>query len=186
MPEFPRVTRAPEELGFYSSFEAARLPLPKRQKIQQMAYAPPGGNEPTFSGEIIITEYEGVATRAEAEEARDGYAKRYKSEQYGPVEDFRVDERPAWGWTETSFYKGKVDSMQLTLIVPYETMTYSIEFSARKPEWQNIEYLRSVATSFELPKKHATTAAGLIIFGVLTGALTWIWWKVKEAEASAG
>lgn len=186
IPEYPRVTKAPEELGFYANFEAARLPLPKRTKIRQMAYAPPAGGDPKHSGEIIITEYEGVATRAEVEESRDAYAKRYgnKSTEYGPVEDFRADRRPAWGWTEKQIYKDEVASLTQTLVIPYEQVTYSIEVDARKKEWQTSEFIQSVATSFEVPRKGSRTATGLILFGVLSGILTWVYWKIQEAERS--
>ncbi|MCC6129661.1 MAG: hypothetical protein IT186_07000 [Acidobacteria bacterium] len=175
--ELPRVKEAPQELAFMTSIRAARVPLPGRKLVTQMGYEPPGGGDPENLGYITIGEFEGAATKGEFQEARDKYASRYKSEAYGELEDLMIDGRPAWAYTVTYTYKGKVSSVIYTAAVPYETKTYTIEFSGRREEWQDPAYLRRVVASFEVPKKGRGTAIALMVFGVALGAVTFFYWK---------
>lgn len=184
--ELPQLRETPEELGFFSTIKSARVPLPGRKVVQQSGYGPPGGAEPTDSAYITITEYEGAATRGEFQEARDKYAERYKSEQYSEIEDLTIDGRPAWALTETSVYKGKVSTVTYTAVVAYPDRTFSIEFAARKAEWQEPAYLKRVVASFEVPKKGRGKAIALMLFGLAMGGVTFFYWKIHSAQSVKG
>lgn len=172
------MTKVPEDLAFFSSVQSARRPLPKRPVIRQMAYAPSPGMD-SLKNAIFISEYAGQATLTEVEEARADYAKRYKSStEYGPVEVIRIDGRPAWAYTETSGYGGKVDKIGLTAIVVYPDVTYSIEFGASTPEFQTREKRLEIVQSFRVIKPGSSQGKAFLISGILLGIATFVAWRL--------
>ena len=151
--EGPQLSEVPEGLAYTTSIRTARLPLPDRRVLAQYAYASPGGTD--WKTSVTISEYEGLATRAEVEAARETYHGRYggRSSRYGPVEDFQVDGRPAWSWTDDSLFQGQVSRHGLVVVVPWDDRTFSVEVSSEEERWMDRGVQRRLAASFHVAKK---------------------------------
>ncbi len=142
--EGPQLADPPEGMGYINSMSSARKPLPGRATTRQLGYIRHGD-----AGDmVVITEYPGPTTEDEVERARDGYEKRYTSTEYGPLRSLKVDGRRAWGWLETQRLRGEVAAVQLTAVVPYDDVTYSIELSLHPPHLMSEEAMRAIVESF--------------------------------------
>jgi hypothetical protein len=115
------------------------------------------------------------------EEARDDYAKRYRSStEYGPIEEIRIDGRPAWAYTETSGYEGRTDKVGLTAVVVYKDVTYSIEFGASTPELQTREKRLEIVQSFQVIKPGSSQGKAFLLSGILLGVATFAAWLLHR------
>lgn len=169
--EGPQLGAPPEKLGYTSSLMSARLPLPDRGKARQLGYVG-AGDSPDM---VVITEYPGPTSRGDAERARDTYAARYTSTEYGPVEELEIDGRPAWGWTETQRIDGKVVARQYTAVVSYDDVTYSVEYSAHREPQIGEEHLRGTVESFVVPGSAPTVL--IVVVGLALVALLVVWMR---------
>lgn len=151
--EGPQLSEVPDGLAYTNSIRSSRLPLPDRRLLGQYAYVPPGGTD--WKTSATISEYEGLASRAEVEAVRDRYQSRYgdRLSRYGPVEDFRVGGRPAWVYSVDSLSGGKVARHGLTAVVPWDDRTFGIELSSEEAKWMDREVQRRIASSFHVAKK---------------------------------
>lgn len=177
--EGPVLARVPEGLAYSNGIRAARAPLPHRAVTRQLGYVRPGGTDWTTS--VVITEYSGATDAAEVSAARDELARRHTGTDYSDVEGMGIDGRPAWGWYERQLDKGRITSMQLTAIVPYEAASYSIEVSTSDPRLHSEVTLREFALSFHIVKRERWDAVVLIVAGLLLGLLTWGVWRAQES-----
>jgi len=93
------------------------------------------GDIETFEpqSEIYVTRYSGRVTIEEAEAARNLQASRYgnpSSIDYGRVATVTIDGRSAFTWLETRYDENNsVRSLDYTAVIPYDTVSYSVEFS---------------------------------------------------------
>jgi len=83
--------------------------------------------------EIYVTRYVGNATLEQSQASRNVQATRYgnpASIDYGPVVPVTIDGQAAFAWMETRFDENDaVRSMKYTAAIPYDTVTYTVEFS---------------------------------------------------------
>jgi len=145
--EGPQLKDPPPGMGYISSILSARKPLPDRATTRQLGYVGAGD-----SGDmVVITEYPGPTFEEEAEQARASYEARYTSTEYGPFHSLDIDGQPAWGWLETQEVRGEVASVQLTAIVSYDDVSYSIELTLHPPRLLGAERMREIVESFYVP-----------------------------------
>ncbi|HYN40505.1 MAG TPA: hypothetical protein VE129_01915 [Thermoanaerobaculia bacterium] len=179
--EGPQLSEVPEGLAYTNSIRTSRLPLPDRRLLGQYAYAVPGGID--WRTSATISEYEGLATRSEVESVRDAYHSRYgdRLSRYGPVEDFRIDGRPAWVYSADSLSSGKVTRHGLTAVVPWDDRTFSIEVSSEEEKWMGRDVQRKIASSFHIAKKGRFRP---ILFGICgAAALVWAFLRWRRQQA---
>ena len=169
--EGPQLTDVPEGLAYTTGLEAARKPLPGRKANSQVGHVPPGGT--SWDTSAVITTYEGRAGREELEAARDDYARRYRTTQYGPVEPMTIGGRPGWAYTTSEETREGRKTTGLVGLVPWDSVSYSIELRTSDPRWQEPERQRAIVASFEVarrgrhkPALYALLAAVLAGWGV--------------------
>ncbi len=68
-------------------------------------------------------------------EARDAQERRLtgRAYQFGPLERMSIDGREAWGWMVTQRDSRGLHSREFKVAIPYDTMTYTVEFFSNKP-----------------------------------------------------
>lgn len=171
--EGPQLAEVPDGLAYTSSIRSARVPLPGRRVLAQYAYAGPGGLD--WKTSVVISEYEGLATRSEVEAARDGFHARYggRSSRYGPVGEVRVGGRPGWGYTEDGLLDGRVVRRGLTAVVPWDERTFSLEVGSSEAPWDDREAQRRLVASFHVAKRgrYRPLLFGLLLAGLCAWAL---------------
>jgi hypothetical protein len=179
--EGPQLSEVPEGLAYTNSIRTSRLPLTERRLLGQYAYVVPGGTD--WKTSATISEYEGLATRSEVESVRDRYQSRYggRSSLYGSVEDFRVDGRPAWVYSVDGLSSAKVTRHGVTVVVPWDDRTFSIEVSSEEEKWMDRDVQRRIASSFHVAKKGRFRPILLAVFGA--AALVWaiVGWRRRQA-----
>lgn len=102
--------------------------------------------------EIFITRYRGVVTPAEAGAAREAQASRYghpASIDYGAVTPVTIDGRPAVAWLETRYDEHHaVRSLKYSAVIPYDSVSYAVEFDTAAPDRLQPDSLIQVVHSF--------------------------------------
>jgi hypothetical protein len=112
------------------------------------------GDIETFEpqSEIHVTRYSGNVTIEEANAARDVQASRYgnpSSIDYGRVATVTIDGRAAFTWMETRYDRnGGVRSLYYTAVIPYDTVTYAVEFDTSAPHRLHPDSLTRVVHSW--------------------------------------
>lgn len=106
---------------------------------------------------IFIDGYRGSSNQDDvlaAIETMRGYASDPDT-RFGSVEALTIDGREAWGWEERveSVERGLVD-VAYRAVVPYDTMTYTIEFASGEPSLKLAapDTLRAIVGSFAVGK----------------------------------
>lgn len=125
---------------------------------------------------IYVDGYRSVMGYEEALAARDS-ARRHATDAgatFGEVEPFTVDGRDGWGWAERveDPRRGLV-SVAYRAFVPYDSMTYVIDFSSGNPRYKRAapDTLKAIIatfavgrTTFNLPL--IAIGGGLVLFGL--------------------
>jgi hypothetical protein len=92
-----------------------------------------------FSG-IYIRAHPGTTTRRDVEEARaraaEQEAGRGKRVTFGDVEDAMIDGRASWGWLEEERDDRGLQYVEYRAVIPYDTITYTVEFATGDPSWK--------------------------------------------------
>lgn len=155
---------------FDANATKARNVFPEREQLRQYGWM-------TFGEDVnslMVTKYAGAATAEEIEAARDAQAARYGRDtmRYGDVEAITVDGRLGWGWLETQIYKGELASLEYKAVIPFDDVTYAVEFHAGKPDYQDEAKLKAVIRQFQLGRTEfpaaQVAASGLIlVFGAI-------------------
>jgi len=144
----PQIRKVPDKFLFDANYSAARKVFTDRKPTDQRGYSTMG--EETFSS-IVMTEFPRAATYEDAQEAlaydRDKYG---QNSEYGPINATIIDKQPAWGWTKTNYYKGKVSSVEYIAVVAYEEqdVTWTVEYSSRIPEQMEFDFLEETVKTF--------------------------------------
>ena len=119
---------------------------------------------------IMITEYRGSTSGAQAEAARSTAAEKWSYQEYGPAEELEIDGRDSWGWLITQRSKGEVTSLEYVAVVPYADRTYSVEFYASDDKLYDKYFLKKTVSSFEVSGAGPLQASHLFILAGLTVA----------------
>ena len=127
-----------------------------------------------FSG-IYINGHKQVFSRADAETARLSAIQFYRGKliEFGEIEDLTIDGRPGWGWTEWwRLDNGGLDYVAYRAVVPYDTMSYALEFISGDPSLKiRPDSLRTVLSSFGIGVTQVNTPLLAILGGALLLAL---------------
>ena len=128
--------------------------------------------------DIFITRYVGNVTLAEAQAAREVQATRYgnpTSIDYGQVAQVSIDGREAFAWMETRFDEhGAVRSLDYKAVIPYDTVTYAVEFSTSAPQRLHPDSLTSVVHSWGVAETVIYWKAIFGVCAVLVGILLYL------------
>ncbi len=169
-----RATWAPqiqgELIGFLSNPEVDRdrVMFPERPVVHFDAWVRTDAS--SFDG-IYITTHAGTTTLAEVEEARE-QAKEVPTDRplrYGELEVGQIDGRTAMAWMEVWEDDG-LHEITFRTVVPYDTMTYVVEFLAGNPLFKsNPDTIRAIVATFGIGEIEWNMP--LIAVGVLAGLL---------------
>jgi hypothetical protein len=150
--EGPNVAGVPEGFRYDANMTSGRPVLPNRTQIGQSGWITPFAEE---HSSIMFTQYSGAADEAEVRAVLDAYARRYTHQKYGAVEAVTIDKRPAWGWYSEQHLKGKLASLEYTAVIPYDDVTWAVEFYASHPRHRDPELLKKLVTSFHYHRKRS-------------------------------
>ncbi len=108
--------------------------FPEREQVRQ-GTGWKGTDDPHSSS--FITVHEGTTGREEVQAARDFRESEYgrAANSYGNLEELEIDGCTAWGWTELRVYRNKISSREIKVVVPYDTVTFAVEFYSNDPDW---------------------------------------------------
>ena len=126
------------------------------------------------SGTIHINAHAGVLSVEDVQTARDhAMAMATEGVVFGGLERLTVDEREAWGWSER---RGPPDGLAewvaFRVAVPYDTVTYAVEFVSSAPELTaRPDSVRSVVASFAVGKIEWNVPLLLVLAGALLFAV---------------
>ena len=133
------------------------------------------GDVETFEpqSEIYVTRYSGNVTVDECETARDVQASRYgnpTSIDYGRVEPVTIDGRAAFAWMETRYDEnGAVRSLDYTAVIPYDTVSYAVEFNTSAAHRLHPDSLTRVVHSWGRGETEVHWNVVLVVAVVLAG-----------------
>jgi len=151
--EGPQIQDPPERFFFDANSTQARNVFPDRDLVRQGAWWSNISDDDENST-IFITTYRGDATADDVVAARKAQADRYSSYlRYGEVEFLRIDGRNAWGWLETQGREGNVSSLEFKAVIPYDTITYVVEFHSSEPRFMEPDTLRAVVGTFAIGRR---------------------------------
>ena len=149
----PQIQRQLRGFLYDANSTQGRNVFPEREMVGQGAWWSSLDDDDEYSS-LFITRYPGGATRAEVQAARDFQETEYGGARdgYGGLETIQIDGRSAWGWLETSQYRGEISSYEYKAVVSYDSITFAVEFYTREPEWMVPDSLRAVASTFGIGK----------------------------------
>jgi hypothetical protein len=104
---------------------------------------------------LEVTRYRGGATQAEAAAARDARVARVGASQYNLIGPLRTralpDSGTAWSWTEERHDEyGRFNSMQVSEVLSFDTVSFSLVFDTSVPERMTEAHLDGVLATFAL------------------------------------
>ncbi len=146
--EGPQVQDVPEGFIWDANASKARNIFPDERMVRQGAWTTMAiGDEDNSS--IYITTYRGASDRYAIADAREDQVRRYGNHvDFGPLEELEIDGRDAYGWLETQHYKGELSSYQYKAVVPYDTLSYAVEYYSSHQRFMDPEAMRVLVTSF--------------------------------------
>jgi len=123
------------------------------------------------------TDFSGI-TRADvvAEQEETRASRADPSVSYGPIEDLRIDDRPAWAWMEETRDERGLHNMDYRAVVDYDSVSYAIEFITGDPWWKTRpDSIRAVTQSFAIGrvKWNVPLLAGSVVIGGILLRLLW-------------
>lgn len=138
----PQITKVPAGFGLDLNASGARKVFPDRDVVNERGWFRTQGER---HGSVLITEFEGQASEQDLRDARAELERKYTTKHfsYGPIESFKLDGRPAWGWFER-----QSTSREYVAVVSYPDATFSIEFYSSIKEHQDDELLKKHVASF--------------------------------------
>lgn len=146
--EGPQIPKVPEGFIYDANASQGRNVFPDARQVRQSAWTTLGEDE---HSSIFFTTYRGAATREEVAAARADQESRYGSYmEYGPLEDLTIDERPAWGWLETQWYREEIASLEYKAVVVYDSLSYAVEFHSSEPRFMDAATLKALVETFRV------------------------------------
>lgn len=137
---------------------------------------------------IFINGHPGVLTLEDVLAAQDS-VRFYTTDPdvaFGGVEPLRIDGRDAWGWAERVESPSRgLESVTYRAVVPYDTITYAIEFYSGEPGLKSAapDTLRAIVSSFAVGRIEWNLLLIAIMLGlVLLGGKTL--WSRAQARAA--
>ncbi len=180
--EGPQVQEPPYGFRFDANAYQARNVFPEREQLGQVAWFTTRGDDEHSS--IFITTYAGPSDRAQVQGARDAQEQRYGGNmRYGVLEPIEIDERPAWGWLETQYYRGELASLEYKAVLSYDTVTYAIEFFSNQSEWMDGNRLREVVATFAVGTTKVNYLA-IVVGAVIAVIGVWVYRRLGAQRAA--
>ena len=178
-----QVQAVPERFMFDANASKGRRVFPERVILSEGAWwGDVRSDEP--QSDIFITRYVGNATLLESEAARNVQADRYgnpASIDYDQVARVTIDGRAAFVWMETRYDEhGAVRSLDYKAVVPYDTVTYAVEFSTSATHRLHPDSLTSVVHSWGIAETEIYWNAIFGVCAVLAGILLYLMGRTRE------
>ena len=167
-----QVQEAPEGFLFRANANTGTNAFPDRETLSRGIWM---GDIETFEpqSEIYVTRYAGNITVEEAKVARDVQASRYgnpSSIDYAQVGRVTIDGRSAFTWMETRYDEhGAVRSLEYKAVIPYDSVSYAVEFSTSAAHRLYPDSLTRVVHSWGRGETQVLWNVILIAGGVLVG-----------------
>lgn len=162
--EGPQLRRPPQGMGLDLNCSAARLPVTSLAPVRQRCYVAPFRDPPDW---ITLTEYRGTLTADEIRSEHEAYVERWsnESETHSDLHEDEIEGRTAWYRYELADGRAR----GCTAFVSYDDATFSIEFDANTPTWQDERFMRETVLSFarDTPGRVAKPALALAAVGAL-------------------
>lgn len=140
----PQLRNVPVGFGFDAAASSSRRVLEDRERLSRRGYfhRADGGN-----ASIILTEHAGAMDEDEIRALHADLLERWgrSGVEFGELESHSVDDRDAWGWFER-----QERSRRFVLLVPYDAVTWTIDFYSSVAGSQDEDQMRLHATSFGL------------------------------------
>lgn len=187
--EGPQIQEPPEGFRYDANAEQSRNVFPDREELWQGAwFRIETVNDDHAS--IFLTAYRGGAGREQVEAAREAQASRYARPgrmRYGELEELRIDGRTAWGWTESQYRSdGSVAALQYKAVVPYDTVTYAVEFFSTLEPWMDVDTLRATVMTFAVGRTEVSWRGVAVTAFLLALAAGWIGKKARPVSLHQG
>jgi len=165
----PQVQEPPTGYAPRADADQARRMFPGHEVMHRDAWV----ETSIQSGTIHINGHAGVLDVEDVQAAQDAaMASAPVGVVFGGLERLTVDGRQAWGWSERlESLDGRVGWVAFRLAIPYDTITYAVEFQSSAPELTaRPDSVRAVVASFavgrtrwNLPLLLAVAAALLLL-----------------------
>ena len=178
-----QVQGVPEGFLFTANANTGVNVIPDRDILSRGVWL---GDIETFEpqSEIYVTRYSGNVTVEEAEAARDVQASRYgnpSSIDYGRVATVTIDGRAAYAWMETRYDEhSTVRSLGYQAVIPYDTVTYAVEFTTSAAHRLHPDSLTRVVHSWGRAKTEVLWGAILVAAAVLAGLATLLGYRARR------
>ena len=172
----------PEGFLFSANFDGGSSLLPDRELLSRGVWL---GDTRTFEpqSQIQVTRYRGDASLEESQAARDVLASRYgnpASIDYGRVEPVTIDGRASFAWLETRYDEnGAVRSLEYRAVIPYDSVTYTVEFNTSAADRLHPDSLTRVVHGWGRGETEVLWSAILPIAAALTAALFLLYWMKR-------
>ena len=171
----PQLRDVPEGFGFDDDASSNRRALPGREILSRRGYyfRSDGGN-----ASIVLTELAGPTEDAEVEEA---YRKLEESWSrsgsiFGGLETVYCDDQRSWAWIER-----QERSRRFVVIVPYEDVTWTVDFYSSVRGEHDEDFMRAHALSFGRDPRGEEAKSARLGLGLVIGALILvIWWLRRQ------
>ena len=186
MPRFegPQIQSPPQGFFIQDGTAAAHTLLPDHQATLHRGWV---HTEVSGVSTIFVDGYRGRATVEDAMNAVDIMRTTAKDPdtRFGGIEVLTIDGREAWGWSESveSARRGLVE-VSYRAIIPYDTITYTVEFTSGEPSFKIAapDTLRATVASFAVGK--TTWNFPLIAMGIGAILLLGSFWRARRRTRS--
>ena len=127
-----QVRAVPAGFLFTANTDAGRNAFPDRELLSRGVWY---GDIESFQpqSELFVSRYAGTISIEEARAAREAQAGLYghpASIDYGTVAPVTIDGRQAYAWLETRYDERQaVRSLAYSVVIPYDSVSYALEFS---------------------------------------------------------
>lgn len=173
----PQLRDVPTGFGFDETASSSRRVFDDRAPLSRRGYffRSDGGNASILMTELgrVIEEDEVESTyeRLEEEWERSGAV-------FSQLESLTVDDRDAWGW-----FQRLGRSRRFVLVVPYDDVTFVIDFYSSVRGEQDEEFMRRHAMSFGRDPRHEGRQSALFGLGsVVAAGLLLAWWFRRQRQ----
>ena len=178
-----QVQAIPDGFIFDANVSKGRKIFPDRTVLSEGSWWGDVRSEEPQS-DIFVTRYAGNATFLESEGTRNVQADRYGNPatiDYGQVARVAIDGRAAFVWMETRYdLNGNVRSLDYKAVIPYDTVTYAVEFSTSAPHRLHPDSLTSVVHSWGVAETVIYWNAIFGLCAVLAGILLHLMGRTRE------
>jgi len=184
-PSIPGLQLRAVPAGFLytANTDAGRNAFPEREMLSRGVWY---GDIESFQpqSEIFVTRYAGGIMLDEARAAREAQAGTYghpASIDYGAVAAVTIDGRPGYAWLETRYDEHRaVRSLSYSAVIPYDSVSYALEFSTSAPARLVPDSLTRVVQSWGAGKTVVLWGVIKVVAAVLIGLAALLAYRARR------